>query len=237
MNILCRKWINIPLQRLDPVLVKGGKLPPGTRRTWGGKEYIKLTSGEWRRYKVEKWDSSNDKAKTLNIEDFGTPEEVKEMARPIRHAHTRQEAEKALEYIISDKGSVRRSAVELTSKSGLTAYLRRSSIGKLVSGIQEKEMPKEVLWLAAANIDKLFKNAIEPWRFELNPNKNNDGLRDRRILFAPLDYEGQILPIKMTVKEFLDPQVGAKIYAIEAIEHDLIKKKEDTGTLTAINPE
>jgi hypothetical protein len=32
-----------------------GKLPPGTRRTWGGKEYIKLASGKWRRYVAENY--------------------------------------------------------------------------------------------------------------------------------------------------------------------------------------
>ncbi|GHV29868.1 hypothetical protein AGMMS4952_16150 [Spirochaetia bacterium] len=45
------------------------------------------------------------------------------------------------------------------------------------------------------------------------------------------------MPIKITVKEFLDPQAGAKLYSIEAIDYDLIPKKEGAGTLTAINPE
>ena len=130
----------------------------------------------------EPWDSSTEKAKALTVEDFGTPDEVKEMARPIRSAHTRQEAKEALECIISGNGGEKRPAIRLRSKSGLTAFLRRSSIGKLVSGIQEKDMPKETLWQAAANIDKLYENAIESWRFELNPAKNNDGLKDRRML-------------------------------------------------------
>jgi hypothetical protein len=157
----------------------------------------------------------------LKIEDFGIPDEVKEMARPIRSAHNRQEAKEALEFIISGSGEEKRSAIRLTSKGGLIVFLRRSSIGKLVSGIQEKETPKEALWQAVANIDKLYENAIEPWRFELNPVKNNDGLKDRRILFAPMDHGGQILPIKIIVKEYLDHQVEAKIYSIEAIDYDL----------------
>ncbi|GHT68100.1 hypothetical protein FACS1894110_14880 [Spirochaetia bacterium] len=220
-------------------LGKFGVRYSGASRAWRRKRFTKKTV--YVRLgivvKKESWNSSTDKAKTLTIEDFGTPDEVKEMARPIREAHTRQEAEKALECIISGNGSEKRSSIQLRSKSGLTAFLRRSSIGKLVSGVQEKEKSKEALWQAVANIDKLYENAIEPWRFELNPAKNNDGLRDRRILFAPMDYEGQILPIKVTVKEFLDPQVGAKLYSIEAIDYDLIPKKEGAGTLTAINPE
>jgi hypothetical protein len=35
-------------------MAKGGKLPPGTRRTWGGEGYIKPASGERGRYMAEK---------------------------------------------------------------------------------------------------------------------------------------------------------------------------------------
>ena len=185
----------------------------------------------------EPWNTSAEKAKTLTIADFGPTDMVLETAKPIRTAHSRQETIKALENIITDNGSVDRSAIELRSKSGIIAFLRRSSIGKLVSGVQSKEMSKETLWLAAANIDKLFGNAIEPWRFDLNPGRNNDGLRDRRILYAPLVCRGQIIPVKFIVKEYLDPLAQAKLYSIEAIDYDLDTKKEGAGTLTAINPQ
>ena len=105
------------------------------------------------------------------------------MAKPIRYAKSRLEAEKAIERIIS-----------------------RNNITK------------------------------EPWEFDLNPHKNNDGLKDRHILYAPMEYARRILPVKLTVKEYLDPQAKLKLYALEAIDFDLDKKKEDTGTLTAINP-
>jgi len=183
----------------------------------------------------EPWDSTSEKAKSLKIEDFGTPDEVRKMAKPIRYAKSRREAEKAIESIISSNDTVKRSAIELKNKSGFSAFLRRSSIGKLVSGIQEKGIPKEALWQAAANIDKLFANSIEPWKFDLNPNKNNDGIKDRHILYAPMEYTKRILPVKLTVKEYFDPQVKLKLYSIEAIDFDLDKKKEDAGTLTAIN--
>jgi hypothetical protein len=42
-------------------------------------------------------------------------------------------------------------------------------------------------FLAAANIGKLFFHAIDPWKFELNPNKSNDDLAARRYLYAPLE--------------------------------------------------
>ena len=171
------------------------------------------------------WGSSSEKAKELTISDFGTLDEVREMAKPIRQAKSRLEAENALENIISNNGTVWRSAVELKNKSGISAFLRRSSIGKLVSGIQEKGISKEALWQAAANIDRLFTNSIEPWKFELNPNKNNEGLKDRRILYATMEYSERILPVKLTIKEFLDPLATAKLYSIEVIDFDLDKTK------------
>jgi hypothetical protein len=170
------------------------------------------------------WDSS-EKAKELKISDFGTSEEVRQMAKPIRQAKSRLEAEKALENIISNNGKVKRSAIELKSNSGISAVLRRSSIGKLVSGIQEKGIPKEALWQAAANIDKLFTVSIEPWEFVLNPAKNNVGLKNRRVLYAPMEYAERILPVKFTVKEYLDPQAAAKLYSIEVIDIDLDNAK------------
>jgi len=51
------------------------------------------------------------------------------------------EAEDALENIISNNGTSKRLAIKL--KSEISAFLRRSSIGKLVSGIQEKGIQGE----------------------------------------------------------------------------------------------
>jgi hypothetical protein len=42
------------------------------------------------------YDSSTEKAKLLKIEDFGTPDEVKEMASPIRSAHNRANCHRTL---------------------------------------------------------------------------------------------------------------------------------------------
>ena len=52
------------------------------------------------------WDSATEKAKILNIDDFGTFDEVREMAKPIREAKSRAEAERALESIISGNSTV-----------------------------------------------------------------------------------------------------------------------------------
>jgi hypothetical protein len=44
----------------------------------------------------EPWDSSSEKAKTLKIEDFGTPEEVQEMAKMPLTASSFSEAQDIL---------------------------------------------------------------------------------------------------------------------------------------------
>ena len=76
----------------------------------------------------------------------------------------------------------------------------------------------EAHYLAVANIDKLFSNAIEPWFFELNPHKNNDGLKARHYLFAPMNFHEKMVIVKFTVKEYINAELGKKIYSIEAID-------------------
>jgi len=163
---------------------------------------------------MEPWDSINAKACELCIESWGTQEETAVIATPIRNARNRKEATDILKEI-AGFGT-------LTSKSGLTARLRRRSVGKLVSSVSvHSSFSPEAHYLAAANIDKFFSNAIEPWFFELNPYKNNEGLRARRYLFAPMEYHERIVIIKFTVKEYYS--TDNKLYSIEAM--DIVKKK------------
>jgi hypothetical protein len=165
---------------------------------------------------VEKkpYDSSTNKAKQLKIENFGIPDKVREMAKPFRSAHNRQEAVSILRRI-AEEGP-------LTSKIGLTAVLPKRNIPKLVSDVAIlRSTNRESHYLAVANIDKLFANAIEPWEFELNPHKNNQDLKERRVLYAPLEYGDQIIPVKIIVKEYTDPIRGTKIYSLETIDRVL----------------
>jgi hypothetical protein len=75
--------------------------------------------------------------------------------------------------------------------------------------------------LAVANIDKLFSNAIEPWAIELNPNKNNAGLKARHYLYAPMNFHEKILVIKFTVKEYINKELPNKIYSLEVIDSNV----------------
>jgi hypothetical protein len=166
--------------------------------------------------KVEKdlWHSSSEKAKTLKIDDFGTLESIREQARIIRTASNRREATEILKEIIKHG--------PYTSKSGLTSRIPGKSIGKLVSSeaVNASFIP-EAHYLAVANLDKLFLNAIEPWIYELNPTKNNDGLKARHYLYAPMNFHERIIVVKFTVKEYINPELYNKTYSIEAIDTNI----------------
>jgi hypothetical protein len=108
------------------------------------------------------------------------------------------------------------------SRAGLPARLSARSLGKIVSNAAvAASFCPEAHYLAAANIDKLYSAAIEPWQFDLNPNKENTGLKARRYLYAPLEYGGKITVVKITVKEYLDAELRNKIYSIEAVDVEL----------------
>ncbi|MFP3042628.1 hypothetical protein LQZ19_12500 [Treponema primitia] len=158
----------------------------------------------------EQWDSSNEKAKMIKPEMFGSPEAIKEMIKPIRTAKNRREATEILKIIV-ERGL-------MTSKSGLPARLPGKSIGKIVSSeAANASFDQKIHYLAAANLDKLYSNAIEPWKFDFNPKKNNDGLKNRHYLYAPLDVGDKVILVKFTVKEYFDEKLVNKLYSIEAI--------------------
>ena len=164
---------------------------------------------------IEHWDSSRKKAQELRLEQRGTLEEVMEMATPLRQADNRRAAMDCLKEIVIKS--------PFTSRSGLPAKLAKRSLGKLVShaAVVSSFCP-EAHYNAAANIDKLYAYAIEPWLFELNPNKDNTGLKSRRYLFSPLEFGGKMTVVKITVKEYKGEDLPNKLYSIEAIGVDLM---------------
>jgi hypothetical protein len=163
---------------------------------------------------TEQWYTSREKIHELRLEQWGTPQEVKAMSVSLRQASNRRTAMDYLKEIALNS--------PFTSRSGLSARLSNRSLGKIVShaAVVSSFCP-EAHYLAAANIDKLYANAIEPWKFELNPNKDNTGLKARRYLYAPMEYEGKIVIVKITVKEYADADVQNKLYSIAAIDVEL----------------
>jgi len=178
--------------------------------------YVRIELPEKKDGKVKKepWDSSSEKAKTLKVEDFGTPDEVRKMAKMPKTAKTKKEAIMILKKIALTG--------KLMSKMGIVVSLSGKSIEKIVSeqALHQSFTPM-AHWQAVANIDILFSSAIEPWDFELNPNKNNENLKNRRYFYAPMEYGGRILPVKFTVKEYKQEGVDKRLYSIEAINVDL----------------
>ena len=158
---------------------------------------------------IEPWDSVRERAAELRPGHWGTPEEVSAMAAPVRWAGNRRDATAVLKGIAGHGPFV--------SRSGLIARLRPRSVGKLVSSVAvHSSFDPRAHYLAAANVDGLFQNAIEPWLFGMNPNKNNQGLKARRYLFAPMEYRGEIAVVKFTVKEYHCAENN--IYSVEALE-------------------
>jgi hypothetical protein len=162
----------------------------------------------------EPWDTNRAKAWELHFEQWGTPEEVAVMAAPVRWAGNRRVAMDYLKAIAKNSPFI--------SRSGLPARLPGRSLGKIVSNAAVvASFCPEAHYLAAANIDKLYSNAVEPWEFDLNPNKENTGLKARRYLYTPMEYGERIVVVKITVKEYVDAELQNKIYSVEALDVEL----------------
>jgi hypothetical protein len=166
--------------------------------------------------KVENMDST-DKAKTLKTEDFGTPEEVREMAKTSRAAHSYDEARSMLRELVGKP---------LNSRAGIQATVSNKSIDKILSGMAvDKSFDMEAHFSAAANIEHLYSNAIEPFKFDRNLDKNNEHLAAIHRLYAPMEFKNMIIPVKFTVKEMDNELDGNRIYTLEAIDFPLERKK------------
>jgi hypothetical protein len=207
MAILLPKRLKV---RRKPLILIKAFVENEHPRNWDGKFAKKGdTVNKEGKVKKEPWDSSTEKAKTLKIEDFGTPDEVREMARMPLSAASFMEARNILTSLV-DK--------PIANKSGLYATISKKSIKEILSGeAAGKSFNLKAHLKAAANIEKLYSNAIEKWEFELDPNKNNDSLEDRKYLYSPMEYDGRIVPVKLTVMKYKDIKATKRLYSIEAI--------------------
>ena len=157
-------------------------------------------------------------AESLKADDFGTPEEVIEKAKPIRYAKSREEAKPILEEIAA-KGS-------LTSADGIEATISGKSKREMLSGkSSSKSFERKAHWQAIANIDKLYGNAIEKQPVDLDPRKGDKDIKTRKILFSPMEYNDRIVPVKFTILEYKRKEDGMRLYDIQAIDVDLRQKK------------
>ena len=156
------------------------------------------------------WDSSDDAARTLELSDFGVYAQVHAMAQMDRVPETYNQAREILSSLVGQL---------LASRSGLHATLSKNSIEEILSGTsKDASYDLKAHLLAAGNIDKLYNNAIEPWTFEMNPNKNNSNLVSVHRLFASMRYKEDIIVVKITVKEMKNSNDRNRIYTIKVLD-------------------
>jgi regulator of RNase E activity RraB len=159
---------------------------------------------------------STEQAHKLTLDMFGTSEEVQRMAIMELNAGTRKEARDILVKLVNKP---------LKSKAGVEATVSKKSIEKILSGKSaDKSYNAKAHFLAAANIEKLFSNAVEPFKFAFIPHKRNENYQEVKRLYAPMAFENRIIPVKFTVMVMLNEKEGKRIYSIEAIDVDLEKK-------------
>jgi hypothetical protein len=162
------------------------------------------------------WDSSDEVANLLKPSDFGPPDRLKKISRMDRFPKSYAEAREIMSGFVGQP---------FVSVSGLHSTLSRNSIEKILSNTSGKDVHNlKSHLMAAGNLDKLYTNAIEPWEFELNPNKHNENITSVHRLYAPMEYEGQTAIVKITVKEMKNPKDGNRIYSIKALNVFLNKK-------------
>lgn len=168
-----------------------------------------------------KWVSIPDStkaAKKIDPKIWGTEEEIREKAKTKRHADSFEQARNSL-IEISNKSMIR----PLKSADGLEAELSKNKISKLLSGkAADKSYDLKAHLEAAANADLLFKNSVEA--IEPQPDtKGERGIKAFHYTYAPMEWDGKIIPIKFTVREYEEKKLNKKLYSIEAIDFEYFK--------------
>ena len=107
---------------------------------------------------------------------------------------------------------------ELINKhSGLPATVHNSNLRKMISNSAAvKSVNSELHALAVANVDELYQNAIYGWR--KTDRDNSPDIAGIHRLFATLRTEQGDFVVKMTVKEYTQPEQNNALYTVEALE-------------------
>ena len=102
-------------------------------------------------------------------------------------------------------------------ETGIDAVISRANLEKMLSGkAHSKSTSLHDHLLAVANVDSLFKNAIHGWTEPYNKNDSPDVVGVHKM-FAPLNIDGNVKLVKLTVKE-LKPEQGNRVYSVETIK-------------------
>jgi len=102
-------------------------------------------------------------------------------------------------------------------QTGMVAVVSRNQLDKMLSekAVAKSESPA-IQSTAVANADSLFKNAIYGWsKPDRDADSNYAGIHR---FFAPMDVDGRIKMVKLTVKETTDRNTNNPLYTVEAVE-------------------
>nr|WP_314741337.1 LPD23 domain-containing protein [uncultured Haemophilus sp.] len=133
-----------------------------------------------------------------------------ENATPKRTANSFEEARAAVTELLGEP--------LVNRESGMIATISKRSLEKLVSGkATKKSSSTHDHLMAVANVDQLFENATQGW---VEPHRDDDpNIAGIHRLFAPLNIDGKMKLVKLTVKEMNFNQDN-RIYSVETIEVD-----------------
>ncbi|QOF76060.1 PLxRFG domain-containing protein [Variovorax sp. 38R] len=105
----------------------------------------------------------------------------------------------------------------LNIETGMKAVVSRNSLDKMLSAksVSKSETPATHA-MAVANVDALFREAILGWS---KPDRGNDpNIRAIHRFFAPMEVDGRLKLVKLTVKENAKVEGTNPLYTVEAVE-------------------
>lgn len=105
----------------------------------------------------------------------------------------------------------------LNIETGMQAVVSRNSLDKMLSAksVSKSETPATHA-MAVANADSLFQQAILGWS---KPDRGNDpNIRAIHRFFAPIEVDGRMNLVKLTVKENAKVEGTNPLYTVEAVE-------------------
>ena len=105
----------------------------------------------------------------------------------------------------------------LNIETGMQAVVSRNSLDKMLSAksVSKSETPATHA-MAVANADSLFQQAILGWS---KPDRGNDpNVRAIHRFFAPIEVDGRMKLVKLTVKENAKVEGTNPLYTVEAVE-------------------
>lgn len=140
---------------------------------------------------------------------FGDWEAVAK-ATPLRKATTFAEAERQAEgYAGTPIKNTDTGIIATVSKTNIEKMLNQSAVNKSTSAPDHA--------LAVANADQLFQHA---YLDETHPDKNNEPtiLAIHRFVAPMITTQGNVIAVKMTVKETSSPKNPNPLYTIQTIE-------------------